>query len=232
MTLDHGAITRGDSTEKKVAIVFTGDQFAEGGKYILKSLQEQHAKASFFLTGNFYVNPNFHHLIAQLKLAGHYLGPHSNKHLLYCDWTRRDSLFVTKDSFDRDLRGNYSVMKMFGIDRKSAPYFLPPYEWYNDSIAAWTKYLGLQLVNYTPGTLSHADYTTPDLKNYRSSETIMNSIISYESSHVSGLNGFILLMHIGAGPLRKDKFYQQLPELIVWLKSKKYKLVRIDELLR
>jgi peptidoglycan/xylan/chitin deacetylase (PgdA/CDA1 family) len=60
----------------------------------------------------------------------------------------------------------------------------------------------------------------------------MNSIISYESSHVSGLNGFILLMHIGAGPLRKDKFYQQLPELIVWLKSKKYKLVRIDELLR
>jgi peptidoglycan/xylan/chitin deacetylase (PgdA/CDA1 family) len=123
-------------------------------------------------------------------------------------------------------------MKMFGIDRKSAPYFLPPYEWYNDSIAAWTKYLGLQLVNYTPGTLSHADYTTPDLKNYRSSETIMNSIISYESSHVSGLNGFILLMHIGAGPLRKDKFYQQLPELIVWLKSKKYKLVRIDELLR
>ena len=123
-------------------------------------------------------------------------------------------------------------MKTFGIDKKSASYFLPPYEWYNDSISAWTKYLGLQLVNHTPGTLSNADYTTPDLKNYRSSETIMHSIISYESSHASGLNGFILLMHIGAGPLRKDKFYQLLPELISWLKTKKYKLVRIDELLR
>jgi len=231
LTCDHGAIRRADSTEKKIAIVFTGDEFGEGGEYILNTFKKGNIKASFFLTGNFYSNPAFHKLIAQLKSAGHYLGPHSNRHLLYCDWTKRDSLLVTKDSFFRDLKENYRQLKKFGIDANSAGYFLPPYEWYNDSIAVWTKSLGLQLVNYTPGTISHADYTTPDLTNYRTSDEIIQSIFNYEKSHPNGLNGFILLMHIGAGDKRTDKFYLRLPELLKWLKENKYTLVRIDDLL-
>lgn len=123
-------------------------------------------------------------------------------------------------------------MQSFGIAKKEARYFLPPYEWYNDTIAAWTNALGLQLINYTPGTLSHADYTTPDASNYRSSSTIWNSIESFEIKHVTGLNGFILLVHIGTDPKRTDKFYHQLPSLIQWLKKKGYKMVKIDELLK
>ena len=103
---------------------------------------------------------------------------------------------------------------------------------YNDSIAAWTKELGLQLINYTPGTLSHADYTTPAMKNYRSSETILSSVYKYEAEHSAGLNGFILLMHIGAGPQRTDKLYNKLDELLAWLKRKEYKPVAITELLK
>ena len=151
---------------------------------------------------------------------------------MYCDWNKRDSLLVTKDEFTNDLDANYRAMLNFHLNENEANYFLPPYEWYNDSIAAWTRNEGLQLINYTPGTLSHADYTTEDLKNYRSSNQIIHSIINYESSHLAGLNGFILLMHIGAGPGRTDKFYSRLPELIKWLKKKKYQLVRIDELLK
>jgi peptidoglycan/xylan/chitin deacetylase (PgdA/CDA1 family) len=103
---------------------------------------------------------------------------------------------------------------------------------YNDSIAAWTKEMNLQLINYTPGTLSNADYTTPGEKNYRSSETIYQSIIDYEKKHQSGLNGFILQMHIGTDAKRTDKFYTRLPELIHYLKSKGYQPVRINELLK
>ena len=123
-------------------------------------------------------------------------------------------------------------MKTFGIQKNEAHYFLPPYEWYNDSIANWTKQFGLQLINYSPGTISAADYTYPELKNYRSSETIMASIKKYEASSSKGLNGFILIMHIGTDPRRTDKFYHQLPELLQWLKVKGYKLKRVDELLK
>ncbi len=122
-------------------------------------------------------------------------------------------------------------MKTFGIQKKEAHYFLPPYEWYNDSIARWTEDVGLQLINYSKGTISAADYTYPELKNYRSSGTIMASIKNYEANSSNGLNGFILISHIGTDPRRTDKFYKHLPELIQGLKQKGYQFKRINELL-
>ena len=123
-------------------------------------------------------------------------------------------------------------MAQHGIDVKKATYFLPPYEWYNDTISAWTKELKLQLINFTPGTRSHADYTTLSDKNYRGSEEIYQSIINFEEKNSSGLNGFLLLMHIGAGPNRVDKFYKHLPALLRYLKAKGYHFQTVDQLLR
>ena len=163
---------------------------------------------------------------------GHYLGPHSNEHLLYCDWNQRDSLLVSRDEFVNDLLRNYSEMQKAGIKKEEAKFFIPPYEWYNDSIAAWTKDLGLQLINYTPGTKSTADYTYPELKNYRGSEEIYNSIVDHEKKSSSGLNGFILLLHIGTDPKRTDKFYKRLPELIKNLKAKGYQFQTVNQLLK
>lgn len=211
--------------------MFTGDEYADGGPFIVQALQEHNVKASFFLTGRFYRNPAFKKLIQQLKRQGHYLGAHSDAHLLYCDWRKRDSLLVTKEEFTIDLQMNYAAMRSFGVSKEQARFFLPPYEWYNDTIAVWTNDAGLQLVNFTPGTLSHADYTTPDATNYRSSATIRSSIESFEAKRASGLNGFILLLHIGTDPKRTNKFYHQLPSLLQWLKNEGYQLVRIDELL-
>ena len=213
-------------------MVFTGHEFAEGGDFIANTLQQQKINASFFFTGDFYRTPQFWPIVRQLKRDNHYLGAHSDDHLLYCDWQDRKKLLVTKDQFMIDLLNNYGQMTMFKIEKKDAPFFLPPYEWYNDTIAAWTKKMGLQLINYTPGTLSHTDYTTSKDKSYRSSETIYNSIINYEQSKPAGLNGFILLMHIGAGPDRMDKFYSRLPALIKYLKQKAYQFQTVDKLLK
>ena len=216
---------------KKLALVFTGDEFADGGEHILSVLKNQQIPGSFFLTGNFYRNQGFEKIIRSLLSDGHYLGAHSDRHLLYCDWNNRDSLLVTKEEFINDLENNYKVTKKFGISKKEALYFLPPYEWYNDTISNWIKSMDLQLINFTPGTLSNADYTTPDMPNYRGSEVIYQSIIDFESENENGLNGFILLSHIGTAPEREDKFYNYLDALITVMKTKGYKFIRIDELL-
>lgn len=229
---DHGAIIRGDSTKKSISLVFTGHEFGEGGKVITKTLEAEKIKASFFFTGKFYSNLRFRSLISGLQKEGHYMGAHSDWHLLYCDWGKRDSLLVTRDQFRKDLSSNYARMGWYKIPEEKAKYFLPPYEWYNDSIAAWTKEMGLQLINFTPGTRSNADYTTPADKNYRSSEEIYNSIINYEQTNPAGLNGFILLLHIGTDPKRTDKFYHRLPELISYLKLKGYHFQTVDQLLK
>ena len=227
----HGALVRGDTTRQELALVFTGDAYGEGGSHIARVLERQDVKAAFFLTGNFYRNPEFASIITALHEDGHYLGAHSDRHLLYCDWTRRDSLLVTRPQFQGDLLDNYQAMNRFGIAAGDAPLFLPPFEWYNDTISRWTRDVGLQLINYSPGTLSHADYTIPGNPGYRSSREIFQSILDYETSASKGLNGFILLSHIGAGPERTDKFYLYLEKLIQELKSRGYRFLRIDELL-
>lgn len=230
--ISHGGIIRGDTTSKKIALVFTGDEFGDGGKYIAKTLKNEQIHGSFFLTGNFYRNKKFKKIIRELKRNGNYLGSHSDKHLLYNDWVKRDSLLVTKQQFTEDLQHAYTELKKWGIEKKQAYYFLPPYEWYNDSIAKWAKEAGLQLVNFTPGTRSNADYIYPEMgSKYLNSDSILHSVLNHEAQSASGLNGFILLVHIGTDPRRTDKFYKHLPELIHELKKKEYQFVRIDDLL-
>lgn len=224
-TLIRGAIVRGDTSRKSIALVFTGHEYADGGEEIRQALKASQTPASFFFTGDFY--RSYPALARALKKDRHYLGAHSDRHLLYCAWEKRDSLLVTREEFLADLRNNYREMRKTGV--KKARYFLPPYEWYNEDIAAWTQQKGLQLINFTSGTLSHADYTTPSMSNYRSSEMILESIRKQERE--KGMNGFILLLHIGTAPERTDKLYHQLPQLIGELKEKGYGFVRVDDLL-
>ena len=231
LSYSRGGIIRGDSAKKQIALVFTGDEFADGGNSIANTLKQENVKASFFFTGRFYRNTAFKNIILQLKKERHYLGPHSDRHLLYCDWNKRDSLLVEKEQFQKDLLQNYREMNKAGIKKDKAPFFLPPFEWYNDSIARWTKELGLKLINFTPGTLSNADYTTPLDRNYRNSDIIYTSIIDYEQTHLSGLNGFVLLLHIGTDPRRTDKFYSQLPQLLKYLKTKGYNFQTVGQML-
>lgn len=230
-TKQLGAIVRGDVNRKELAIVFTGDEYADGGQQILAALEREKIKASFFFTGNFYRNPAFNSFIKMAKAKGHYLGAHSDQHLLYADWNKRDSLLVSRGQFEKDLSANYKAMEKFGIAKKAAPYFLPPYEWYNQTIANWTEDVGLKLINFTSGTRSNADYTYPELgKAYRSTAEIYQSIVNYEQKE--SLNGFILLLHVGTDPRRKDKFYDKLPDLLKYLKQKGYQPVGVDELLK
>jgi endoglucanase len=218
-----GGIIRTDRTQKSIHLVFTGHEFGDGGETIRGVLKKHVIKGSFFLTGDFYRNPQYAGLISALKKDGHYLGAHSDKHLLYCSWEKRDSLLVTKEDFFRDVLDNYKEIERFGVRKTDARFFLPAYEWYNDTVTTWTKELGLVLVNFTPGTYSNADWTHPELgRQYVSSDTIFARILRFEQSRPDGLNGFILLTHIGTDPRRKDKFYMRLDELITALENKGY----------
>lgn len=224
---EEGGIIRGDTSKKELTLVFTGHEFADGCITIRKVLKKHGIKGAFFLTGDFYrKHPK---LTKQLQDDGNYLGPHSNKHLLYADWTKRDSTLVTQEVFDNDLKRNYQAMEEAGLNMNRPYYFLPAFEYYNSQISNWTKQLGVTLVNYTPGSTSNADYTTPDMKSYRSSNQIFDNIIKYEANHT--LNGFMLLTHIGTDNQRTDKFYLKLDQLIETLQQKGYSFVPINVLL-
>lgn len=228
---DHDGIVRGDISARRLSLVFTGGSFADGGGHIRRVLHDEGVQAGFFFTGDFYRTPEFAGTIRGLAADGHYLGPHSDRHLLYCPWDDREKTLVRRDEFRADLEANFREMERFGVRREKGCLFIPPYEWYNRDIAAWSREMGLVLFNFTPGTSSNADYTTPSMPAYLSSQAIYDRILDYEKKDPLGLNGFILLIHIGTDPERTDKFYLRLSDLIRELKKRGYGFVRIDELL-
>ncbi|TAH10789.1 MAG: cellulase, partial [Sphingobacteriia bacterium] len=230
--VDHGAIIKAKpTTEKSISLVFTGDEYGEGLNFIDSLLAKEKIKAGFFFTGRMYRNPQFQPAIQQIVKAGHYMGPHSNDHLLYNDWTNRDSLLVSFHEFSDDLNKNLIAMDELGIDLKNVKLFIPPYEWWNDSVATWTQWRSMQLFSFTPGTFTNADYTWPEMgKQYRSNEFLLNKLAEL-MQQPNKLNGSILLVHVGTDPRRKEKFYQELPAIIQLLRKNQFQIKKIDELI-
>ena len=169
-------------------------------------------------------------MLKTLKEDGHYLGGHSDKHILYAPWEKRDSTLVTRKEFKDDLENNYNAMAAFGIKKEDAAFYLPPYEYYNNQIADWCKEVGITLINFTGGTGSNQDWTVPvPGEPYYSSDSLYNSILKYEKKDPNGLNGFIFLSHFGTDPRRTDKFYNRLDSLLTYLENKGYTFVRVDK---
>lgn len=223
-----GAIVQGNPDRRRVAIVFTAADWADGADFIASALKETHAKASFFFTGKWIEqHPD---IVRRLLKDSHYVSSHGYAHLQYADWTKRDSTLVSRDSFIIDLKRSYRQLARFGVKRRKARYFIPPYEHYNKTVAQWAGDIGLQMINFTPGTGSNADYTIPSMKNYKSSAQIFQGILDYEKAHT--LCGHFLLLHLGTHPERLDKFYRLLPELIETLRQRGYELVRVSDMVK
>lgn len=220
-----GGIIRTDPSVRHVDFVFTAADKADGADRIISTLRKYNIKGGFFFTGEFFeLYPD---VVRRLVAEGHYVGSHSYGHLLYAPWGKRDSLLVTRQEFEEDMFKSYKVLREFGIT--DAPYFIPPYEHYNATISSWARQLGLQVINYTPGTLTNGDYTTPGMSRYFSSKEILGKIREYERTDPDGLNGHIMLIHFGTDPSRTDKFYDKLPGLIRELRRKGYSFTPLKD---
>lgn len=222
---ETGSIIRINPEKRNIYLVFTGDSLFEGGDYIVNALKTNQIKGSFFFTGNFLRNPAHKKIIHKIIKNGNYVGPHSDKHLLYCDWKKRDSTLVTFEEFKSDLDNNYRELEKFSIQRKDAPFFMPPYEWCNREVVSWAEKLGLKVINFTPGTGTNADYTSPRMKNYESSEKIWQNLKNFEEYQSKHCNGAVLLIHPGTVPERKDKFYYLIDDLIGYFYSNGYRFL-------
>lgn len=79
--------------------------------------------------------------------------------------------------------------------------------------------------------MSGRDWTPSGHPRYATTEQIHESILSREAATPDGLNGFLLLMHAGAGPARPDMAARRLGGLLDYLLPKGYALLRVDALL-
>ena len=227
LLIQSGAIVRGDSAQKKIALVFLGNQPGNGAKAITQILSKEKLHASFFLSTG-YIKHNAGQ-VKQMKAGGNYISVNGSS--VGCFEPGCDSS-ISRDALINALQENYEALKPFGITTKNAPIFLPYTVKYNgDDLTAWANDLNLKLINYTPGTLSTSDNSLPGTANYVGSDSIFQNVMARARQMPYGINGYFLVFHTDADPRRTDKFYMLLPLLLQELKNEGYKFVRADELL-
>ncbi|MDR3340103.1 MAG: polysaccharide deacetylase family protein [Candidatus Symbiothrix sp.] len=224
-TDSQGAIVRLHTDRKVIHLIFSADIAFEGAESILETLDANSAKASFFLTGNCLREKKFESIVRKIIQQEHYLGGHSDNHLLYASWNDRQESLVSADSLIADFRKNMAELRKFGVDVSRLTYFLPPYEYYNKEHVRLIEADGQNVINYTPGIRTAADYTTPDMPNYLSSGQLIEQLFAFEAEH--GLNGCIILIHPGTHESRTDKLYSHLDEIIRRLKLQGYFFERL-----
>ena len=122
----YGGIVRGDTTRKRIALVFTAAAWADGADTIINTMKSRGVKGSFFFTGGFY--EKFPGIIARLVKDGHYVGSHGYAHLLYAPWgSKRDSTIVSKEEFDNDILKGYALMAEAAISSRPMSTTTAPY---------------------------------------------------------------------------------------------------------
>ncbi|MCL2728103.1 MAG: glycoside hydrolase family 9 protein, partial [Bacteroidales bacterium] len=220
----YGAVVRRDPSKKEISLIFSADTQFEGGNKVLDVLKKHNTLGSFFLTGDCLRMVEHKALIERIIKEGHYVGPHSDKHLLYAPWENRQKTLVGGDSLRNDIMRNVKELEKFGVSADKQLWYLPPYEYYNDETVKVSATLGLRVMNLTPGSLTNADYTTPEMRNYRSSQTLFDHVLDMDEKN--RLNGAILLIHPGTSDRRPDKFYDRLDELMTELKKRGYSFKR------
>jgi peptidoglycan/xylan/chitin deacetylase (PgdA/CDA1 family) len=229
----EGAPVRGDTSRKELALVFTGGEFGEGTPHILDALAARKIKASFFVTGDFLRQPELRPLVRRMVADGHYVGPHSDSHPLYCPWEDRSKTLVTEAFFKADLKENTDDLRDLGALRTKpdqSVYFIPPFEWYNADQTRWAREMRVQLFNYSPGSGSNRDYAPEGHKSFVPSRQIVDDILAYERKDPHGLSGFLLLLHLGSA--RTDKVHPEIDRLLDELRQRGYAFARVDAMLR
>lgn len=219
-----GATVKVDTTDRTVYLVFSADSLFEGAPEALNTLDSLGVKASFFFTGNFLERPENRLIVERVIKSGHYVGPHSGRHILLSDWDANRTPLVTPDSMMTDFRLNYRLLNDFGIKASDAGTVLPPFEWCGKIHTERLRKEGLVPINITPGVNTYRDYTVPGMAEYHTSEDMYNQLFDYESKH--GLNGYIIIFHLGTQDLRTDKLYHRLPLILTRLRSLGYKFGR------
>jgi peptidoglycan/xylan/chitin deacetylase (PgdA/CDA1 family) len=190
-----------------------------------------------FLTGEFI--RMFPDVVRRMLADGHEIGNHmdTHPHLTSYARNRRHQTLpeVTREFVSAQLQAAEASFRAL-TGRPLAPYWRAPYGEHNAEIRGWAAEAGYRHISWTRGVGTAEDLDTRDWvadrssRIYRSREEIAARILEFGQERPEGLNGGIVLMHLGTRR-QTDRPHEGLPRLLDTLHMQGYRVVRISELL-
>jgi len=220
------------------AMTFDGGSYAAAADDILDTLASRNVRSTIFVTGAFI--RRFPQIIIRAAEMGHEIGNHTLSHprlTTYADnMTQSTRAGVSRQTVASELEGAARIL----ADRtglRFVPLWRAPYGEYNRDICRWALDAGYLHIGWRLGKSWHqnldsndwvADENSPA---YRTPEEVFNKIVRI-ASHPGGLNGGIILFHLGTErKQRSQQVHIVLGRLIDTLRGMGYEPVTVSELL-
>lgn len=198
---DDQEFSRGDVTQKRIAITFDAGAGAKPTEQILDVLAKHNVKCTFFLTGKWMEQNRL--MTRRIADAGHEIGNHSNSHKRFTDLT------------DSEIADDVDKTDRLAIDitaQSTKPLFRCPFGSRDKRVLKALADLGYKSVYWD---VDSWDSVKKDITSDQIEERVLENV----------RNGSIILMHCGSQPTA-----DALSPLLMKLESAGYKPVTVRQL--
>jgi peptidoglycan/xylan/chitin deacetylase (PgdA/CDA1 family) len=230
-------LSRGSVERKQVSLTFDGGSTDNAAAQILAILKDNRLQVTIFLTGGFV--EKFPELTKRIVQEGHEVGNHTWNHphlTSFANDKRNETLpNVTREFLQDQLNRTARLFEQV-TGAKMAPFWRAPYGEHNAEIRQWAAALGYRHVGWTRGrswqeSMDTMDWVADTTSGaYHTAEEILAHLMKMTETEANGINGGIILTHLGSARQDGDHFYTVLPRLIAGLRQKNYALVKVSEL--
>lgn len=228
VTLAGMDLVRAPQGERRVLLTFDGGSNANSTPQILRALKRHGIRATLFLTGEYI--QKYPELVRQMVREGHLVGNHtfSHPHLTTYSFNgRHGTLAGVTAGFLKDQLGRAAEAFRSTAGMEMDPYWRAPFGEANRDIVSWAYAGGYRHVSWTPhlDTLDWvADRSSPL---YKGPEEILRKLLSRADSAPGGVDGGIILMHLGTEREGEQEAHLILEPLIGQLQSRGYSFVDV-----
>lgn len=224
-------VSRGDTGRREVAFTFDGGSNSKAATDILDFLKAQQIRTTMFLTGEFIeTHPE---LVRRIVADGHEVGNHLYRHAHLIDPVTQ--VHYTHDQLLNEMQ---QVEKVFfeTTEKTMSKLWRAPYGEVAPAQIEAARQKGYIHVGWTRSqgrNLDTQDWVSdPGHKLFKSPDQIAAKIMSFEKEDRFGLNGAIVLMHLGSERTEKAMAHLALPNLFKNLQQKGYRIVPVSSILR
>jgi len=221
------------------ALTFDGGSSANAAGDILDTLASRNVKSTVFLTGAFI--KRYPQIVVRIAAEGHEFGNHTmnHPHLTSYAETRTQATRnnVSRALIVEELTGPEHLLSKLGDGLRFAPLWRAPFGEYNQEICEWALSLGYIHIGWRQGgswrtNLDSNDWVVNESSPaYKTPQEVFDKIVNIARTP-GGLNGGIILMHLGTERTQRSKqVHTILGKLIDTLRDMGYKPVTVSTLL-
>ncbi len=233
------SFTRGDVSKRAIALTFDAGAHLEESERLLDTLLSRGVKSTFFITG-FYAK-KYPFIVIRVCRDGHEIANHtfSHPHLTTLEQNGMQLTLPTlsQSVLAEELLKTDSILRALAEGCEISRFWRAPYGEINDELCAWGESINYNHVGWTEGVSWRTNLDTNDWvvnstdAGFFHPRAVIEKIVRFGEKDSNGLNGGIVLMHIGT--LRKEnKMVDFLGELIDTLRGLDYSLMKVSEMMR